>query len=302
MKIPQSYIQKCKVVAHVFQGLLIFIAGCITLSIFTKDGVTGGASKWFFALCFLTIPALIYLVMVPMWSRAQKFANAYAFIAVDALYTLFWFSAFISIALWNSQGIRQGAKDKHIDENSGNCTTFAYGPEDKCKLSRATFGFGVLIWLLFMITTFISSYYLIKFRKDGVLPYISTKSYNPSGGDHSLEANKDNAWSADTHDIDHLHRESDDDDTRTERGGNQEEDEYALLHSTDTDEGRHPGRPLSWGEDRRYSAQAPAPPYAEYEQHQTNALSPGGYEEYRRPGVGLQGQGNYSFSGGDVHR
>lgn len=37
--------------------------------------------------CFLSIPAIIYLVMVPMWSRTKKFANAYAFVAVDILYT-----------------------------------------------------------------------------------------------------------------------------------------------------------------------------------------------------------------------
>ena len=49
MRIPQSYIQKCKVVAHVFQILFSFVAGCITISVFTK-GTTGGASKFFFAL------------------------------------------------------------------------------------------------------------------------------------------------------------------------------------------------------------------------------------------------------------
>lgn len=37
--------------------------------------------------CFLSVPAIIYLVMVPMWSRTKKFANAYAFLAVDVLYT-----------------------------------------------------------------------------------------------------------------------------------------------------------------------------------------------------------------------
>lgn len=37
--------------------------------------------------CFLSIPAIIYLVMVPMWSRTKKFANAYAFLTVDLLYT-----------------------------------------------------------------------------------------------------------------------------------------------------------------------------------------------------------------------
>jgi hypothetical protein len=142
--------------------------------------------------------------------------------------------------------------------------------------------------LLFLITTAISAYYLVKFRKDGVMPYASSRP-NPHamGGDSSLESNpKDNTWSADTHDL-----ADSDDETRTERGGNQEEDEYALLHSTDTDEGRHPGRPLSWGE----GVNEPLP---EYRYDNATALSPGGYEEYRRPAPAQQGPG-YSFSGGD---
>jgi hypothetical protein len=53
MRVPQSYIQKCKVVGHVFQALFIFVAGCITLAIMTKDGSTGGATKFFFALASL---------------------------------------------------------------------------------------------------------------------------------------------------------------------------------------------------------------------------------------------------------
>lgn len=96
--------------------------------------------------CFLSIPGLIYLTMVPMWTRAVRFANAYAFLAVDALYTIFWFSAFIAIAMWNSRGIKDGAKDKKVPEGEGNCTTFKWGSEAKCKLSRATFGFGVVVW------------------------------------------------------------------------------------------------------------------------------------------------------------
>lgn len=46
-----------------------------------------------FLQCFVTLPALIYLVMVPMWSRAQKFANAYAFAALDVLYTSAYFAS-----------------------------------------------------------------------------------------------------------------------------------------------------------------------------------------------------------------
>jgi len=60
MRVPQSYIQKCKVTAHVFQGLLIFIAGCITLAVLTKGGDNGGPTKWYFALvrgiCVTEVP------------------------------------------------------------------------------------------------------------------------------------------------------------------------------------------------------------------------------------------------------
>jgi hypothetical protein len=80
-----------------------------------------------------------------MWSRAAKFANAYAFFSVDAVYTVLWFAAFISIAMWNSKGIKNGAKEKGLDKSAGNCSTYKYGPEKKCELSRATIGMGAMV-------------------------------------------------------------------------------------------------------------------------------------------------------------
>jgi hypothetical protein len=38
------------------------------------------------AQCYFSIPALVYLAMVPIWERSQKFANLYAFIAVDFVF------------------------------------------------------------------------------------------------------------------------------------------------------------------------------------------------------------------------
>ena len=259
--------------------------------------------------------------MVPMWSRAARFVNAYAFLAVDALFTILWFAAFIAVALWNSYGIREGAKEKKVSDNDRNCTTFKYGSESKCKVSKATVGIGAMILyvllslhrpqmltlgldsLFFALTTAVSSYYLYKFLREGVLPYES-KAPNP----HHIsgETSKDNAWSTE---IETGHRDSlDSVDRHTEHGGNQQEDEYALLNSTETDEGRHPGRPLSWGEDRTGYGR-PVPPYADYRDGAgADALSPGGYDEYRRgagaPGLGeeyrqtSQAGSGYSFSGG----
>ncbi|KAI1521045.1 MARVEL domain containing protein [Pyrenophora tritici-repentis] len=294
----------------------------------TKEGDIGGATKYFFAMCFVSIPAIIYLTMVPMWSRAQRFASAYAFLAVDALYTILWFAAFISVAVWNANGIREGAAKAKIPDDDKNCTTFLYGDEAKCAVSKAAVGVGVMVFIFFAITTGVSGYYLHKYLREGKMPYQSSSknpfyetgdsSYNPAGGATDLNA-KDTTWSTE---IETAHgRDSSDtlsDDRRTEHGGNQHEDEYALLHSTDTDEGRHPGRPLSWGEERNASVYGAGsvgarsvPPYADYSVERrgsiaagVDALSPGGYDEFRRDAAGgidraasHSGSG-YSFSGG----
>ena len=95
--------------------------------------------------CFLSVPAIIYLVMVPMWSSAQRFAHAYAFLAVDALYTILWFAAFVAVAMWNAQGIKAGAAEKKIPDNERNCTTFKYGSESKCRVSKAAVGIGAFV-------------------------------------------------------------------------------------------------------------------------------------------------------------
>ena len=63
----------------------------------------------------------------------------------DTLWIVCWFAAFIAVAMWNSQGIRDGAVAIGVGKNDGNCTTFKWGNESKCKLSRATVGFGVVV-------------------------------------------------------------------------------------------------------------------------------------------------------------
>ncbi len=82
--------------------------------------------------------------MVPTWPRARKFGNAYAFATLDVLFTILWFAAFIAVATWNAAGIREGKEKKKADK--GDCSTFEYGTEAKCKLSQATVGMGVVIW------------------------------------------------------------------------------------------------------------------------------------------------------------
>lgn len=190
MRIEQSYYQKAKAAFHAGQALLTFVAGCLALAILTKSGNHGGQVGFYFALvsyrsvtplspptnppqCFLTIPALIYQVMVPMWTRAWRFANIYAYLGLDLLFALLWFAATIALGVWESQGIKQGrkdhAEDKNIDDES-DCETFAWGSVSKCKVTKAAVGFGVVIFLLWCLTSAISVWMMNKYRKTGIIP------------------------------------------------------------------------------------------------------------------------------------
>lgn len=47
--------------------------------------------------------------------------------------------------MWNSQGIKDGAKEKNIGDDNRNCTTFKYGSEAMCNISKGSVGVGVMI-------------------------------------------------------------------------------------------------------------------------------------------------------------
>jgi hypothetical protein len=61
--------------------------------------------------------------MTLLFPNSRKFANVYAFAAVDVFFTIAWLSAFASVAAWNSVG-------------------FCYGA---CNLSEADVGLGFFI-------------------------------------------------------------------------------------------------------------------------------------------------------------
>lgn len=95
---------------------------------------------------------------------------------------------------------------------------------------------------LFIATSFISIRGLLYFRKHGSLPGSAPRAPDP------IEDQTKYAFSSNPHD------EFDEDlEDRTTRPQRREDDEYALLHTT-TEDGTHPGRPLSWGREH-----APSP-------------------------------------------
>jgi hypothetical protein len=44
-----------------------------------------------------------------MFERSRKWGNPYAFAILDIVYTIFWLSAFSSLAAYNSTGLCEGA-------------------------------------------------------------------------------------------------------------------------------------------------------------------------------------------------
>jgi len=261
MKLNLSPLGTSKLAIHSVQGLLVFTTACIALAMDSQTGKADGRGIWFNILCYFSIPALIYLAVVPLWARSQRFANVYAFLAIDIIFAIFWLSAWASLVSWNRAGMASGAEKKKLDHSAANCTTFDpdFGNEKKCQLANTCVGFGVVIFITFIPTAIISYLYLRRTFKnpDGSSPWLGKSSaYSAPGG---MEAGltsgaggtKDGVWSTDTADLDedahHNHRP---DSAGTDRGGHQQEDKYRLLHggATEADGGHHPGR--RWDDER----------------------------------------------------
>lgn len=87
----------------------------------------------------------------------------------------------------------------------------------------------------------------VHFRRTGSLPGRSTPSNRVVDDDQTKYA-----FSANPHDD--VDEDIEDHPPTQPKPSQREDDEYALLH-TDTEDGTHPGRPLSWGREH-----APTPP------------------------------------------
>ena len=72
---------------------------------------------------FLTIPAWIYLCMAPRFPRTRKIAMPQVMLAVDAVFTVIWLSAWATQASYNTAGLCGEA----------------------CGISKAIVGLGVFV-------------------------------------------------------------------------------------------------------------------------------------------------------------
>ncbi|KAJ6002134.1 hypothetical protein N7522_007361, partial [Penicillium canescens] len=263
---------RTKNILHFTQAFIIFIAWALTIAIWTKGDGIDGRTGWYWGLCWLSIPGLVYLVAVPMWPRARRFGNVYAFACVDILYTILWASAWICLASYVAQGKSKGSSDSSDKDSKSSsdsksttkratnsdsssktgCDNWAYGSAAKCKLSEATTIIGVFIFILFAITAWMSFRNVMHFRRTGTLP--------DAVSDPTFAAQTKAAFSSNpAHDF-----EEDEDDFRSGRGGGMaassrgdQDEDYALLQQSEVDDlGNAHGRSAMHGS---YDPTAPAP-------------------------------------------
>jgi len=251
--------------------------------------------------------------MVPMWTRAWRFANVYAYAAIDLLYALLWFAAFIAVAVWRNDGLSSPSKDgqqkdtkqtnkrdskQDSKDNSGGCASFAYGSASKCEVAEASVGFGVIVFLLFALTSAISIHGVLKYRKTGVMPNGNSKAHGKA--EHLEEDPNKDAWSANTDELDPNHPSNrpstspfdddprraygqlpDEDDQQNEnllrRSSVQNEDPFQDTQSM-TEHGMHPGRPASFHSSNSATGLSIAPPsYHERPGEVESGLGASGY-------------------------
>jgi len=234
MRLPLDQYGKIKAYIHIGQAAILFLAWILTIAILAQHGSTDGRVGWYFGLCWLSIPILIYLVMVPMWSRARRFANVYAYASLDGLSVVLWLSAWAAVASYVSTGKGKGDK-----KDASGCDNFKYGSPGRCELSEAIIVFGVLEMLLFIATAFISLRTVMIFKRTGMMP-----STQVGGGEG--ENGHPNDFSAHTQDAfsSHLRTDEELDDERQQHGGSQEyayqkpevDDEYAPIYQRDQDD------------------------------------------------------------------
>lgn len=305
MRLQQNKLQRVKAAIHGVQALLIFVAGCLTLAVMTQNGGHGGETSFYFALCFLTMPALskspstrvarahaerwaVYQVMVPMWSRAWRLNNVWAYASIDVLSALLWFAASVAVAVWNSRAIAKGKSTtteentttKRADESvkkDGTCESFAYGSATKCSISKATVGFGVIVFFMFCVTAAIAFHAIKQYRQNGTVPNTNFRRKEQNGGALDDGDGGKDVWDPSTEDV----NTADDrlaygQDTEPHEGllGSERRSSVSDGHSHMDAEGLvHPGRRTpSW---HATEQTANLPPYDE--RYAPSALSPPGF-------------------------
>ncbi|KAL9119535.1 MAG: hypothetical protein Q9187_003916, partial [Circinaria calcarea] len=227
-QLPSGSLQRGKTVIYGIQAVALCIAWMLTIAVLTKSGTTGTATKFYFFLTWISIPAFVYIAAVPHFSRTKQYANPYVIAAIDILYSILWLAALAAIASWTNRGI--------MDKSKG-CAQFKYGSESKCMCSMVSVILGVIIFVLFLIASGLSIYSALYYRKNGSMPNTRPSISNPVFTDDQTKLGLPSTVQNDEEanvETSHFHQ-------------SQQGQGLAPIRTNSEDEA-HPGRPLSWGQ------------------------------------------------------
>ncbi|MCJ1355243.1 MAG: hypothetical protein MMC33_005234 [Icmadophila ericetorum] len=276
-QLPEGSLFKIKTALYSVAAICVFLGWALTIAVFTQGGQVGGATKYYFFMTWISIPAFVYGAATPLFPRTQNFANPYWFAIVDVLYTILWLAAFASVAAWTKAGIKDSTKG---------CVSFMYGDETKCHLSQATVGFGVVIWLLFAALSGISVYTLLYYRRTGDMPNTKSLIGKPTLQGDSMSFNYTSAQQgADDEEAQNLNYghsgiEHNEDDHSDHSGDHEDHLEMpsiptSALRVDNTDS--HPPYAQPWGPDHHFQNQ---------QQQQESLSAPPAYSRAQSPSYG----------------
>ncbi|PHH84753.1 hypothetical protein CDD83_1440 [Cordyceps sp. RAO-2017] len=168
-----SHVPNVKLALHTIQILFTFTIWCLEIAVFVgRDAKIVVNNAWTFSVCFLSIPAWMYLIMAPRFAHGRRFAEPRAMLVIDVLFAILWLSAFATQAAYNT---------------ANQCGQV-------CHLSKAIVGLGVFNALLFAASSFVSAYTLKYYNFHGTLPgYDSRQLLAPNNNNNSSSIDPDKA-------------------------------------------------------------------------------------------------------------
>ncbi|CAJ2507264.1 Uu.00g084500.m01.CDS01 [Anthostomella pinea] len=187
-----------KLALHIAQVVLALVIFILEIIVFKANNASiNGNNGWPFGLCFLSIPAWLYLAMTPRFERTRKAALPSVMVSFDALFAIFWLSAFASQAAYDT---------------ANSCG-------DGCKVSKAVVGIAFFEMLLWILSTAVSAYTLRYYQANGDLPGyekigLSRQNIDPDKAAFSMAPHDEEAYAPvqldDHHDDHHDHHDGHD--------------------------------------------------------------------------------------------
>lgn len=231
MRLPDANplaLQRATTAFQTLQALFIPIIMGVTGASMMQSNEAHSSSKFMFALCWLTIPALIYVAMTPRFARTKPLSNPYAICGFNSLICFFWFIAPIALGTYNTKAQKEGFDKIHDDFNNKapgavaeadlpkdpSCDTTTGTPKE-CSLNQADVGLAVFMFLFFFATTLIAIYVALYYRVHLITPWEAHNGQiggeqvtehtkhafgedDPQGGDYALINDEERAHNSQT--------------------------------------------------------------------------------------------------------